>query len=299
MNPNALKGICLLSFSLFLAVLMSALSKVITSAQIFTPIEVVFWQTTIALPLVCIIIMASGHRERFKTKRLKSQLIRAISGNIGFLMMYSAYALMPMADVATLLFTGGLMTTALSALLLKEKVGPYRWSAVIIGFAGAAIAAAPSGEEWQIRGIIYALISAFIGGGIVNIMLRKLGTTEHAMTTTFYTLLCGILMTMPYTLLYGTLPDAATMAMIAACGFASVTILITKTQAFRYAEASLLSPVQYTMMIWAALIGWLIWQDIPSLNVVTGAVIIIGSNLLILWRENQKKRALTGEGLEL
>ena len=293
MKPSIIKGVGLLSFSLLGTVLMSALSKMLTSGQIFTPIEVVFWQTTVALPLVSIVIYITGGVNRFKTKRFKAQMGRAIPGNCGFLMMYSAYALMPMADVATLLFTGGLMTTFLSALWLKERVGFYRWLAVIIGFIGAAIAAAPSGDDWQFRGIIYALIAAFIGGGVVNIMLRKLGTTEHAMTTTFYTLVCGLLMTAPYTILYGRLPEASIMAILAICGFASAVILIAKTQAFRYAEASLLSPVQYTMIIWAALAGWFIWQDIPTTNVIVGASIIIIANIVILIRENQKAKIKT------
>ena len=86
-------------------------------------------------------------------------------------------------------------------------------------------------------------------------MLRKLGTTEHAMTTTFYTLLLGWAITAPHTILYGPSP-ASILAITSLCGLASATILIAKTQAFRYAEASILSPVQYTMIIWAALAGW-------------------------------------------
>lgn len=288
MKHNVIKGVALLSFALMGTVLMSALSKIITSEQIFTPIEVIFWQTTISLPLVSLAIYFTRGTDGFKTKRFKAQMARAIPGNLGFLMMYSAYALMPMADVATLLFTGGLMTTALSAVWLKERVGVWRWAAVIIGFLGATVSAAPTGEDWQIRGIVYAVVAAFIGGGVVNIMLRKLGTTEPAMTTTFYTLLCGLVLTMPYTILYGHIPQASIMGMLAICGFASAAILVAKTQAFRYAEASLLSPVQYTMIIWAALAGWVVWRDVPSLNVIIGAGIIITANLLIIWRENKK-----------
>lgn len=285
---HPIKGISLLSLSLLLAVLMSTMSKILTGEQIMTPIEVIFWQTTVSFPLIIIAILISGDLSRFKTNRLKAQFGRAITGNCGFLLMYSAYALMPMADVATLLFTAGLITTLLSALWLKERVGPYRWAAVLLGFVGAAIAAAPSGDAWEFRGVVYALLSALIGGGIVNIMLRKLGSTEHSMTTTFYTLLTGFVFTAPYVILYGHVPDLHSFTLLAGCGLASFLILMSKTQAFRYAEASLLSPVQYTMIIWATLMGWLIWQELPSLNTILGAAIIILCNIIILWRERAK-----------
>lgn len=288
MQHNPVKGVSLLSFALMMGVLMSALSKILTGNEGMNPIEVIFWQTTVALTAITLLIVLSGDLSRFKTKRLKGQLLRAVAGNLGFASMYAAYAVMPMADVATLLFTGGLLTTILSSVWLGEQVGPYRWGAVFFGFIGAAIAASPSGEGWQMDGVLYALFSALIGGAIINILLRTLASTEHAMTTSFYTLLCGLIMTAPYVVLYGSVPDMQSMVLIIGCGLSSVTILISKTQAFRHAEASLLSPVQYTMIIWAALLGWLIWEDIPSLNTIIGAAIIISANLIILWRENKK-----------
>ena len=113
MKSDIIKGVGLLSFALLGTVLMSALSKMLTSGDVLKPVEVIFWQTTVALPLVSIAIYITGGTDRFKTQR-STRTARAIPGNCGFFMMYSAYALMPMADVATSL-TVGLMTTALSA----------------------------------------------------------------------------------------------------------------------------------------------------------------------------------------
>lgn len=290
MKDHPIKGIALLTFSVCIAVIMGALSKLLTGDGLLSPIEVVFWQSIVSLGIVVLAVSRFQRLPSFKTTRLKEQISRGIVGNIGIITMYWAYATMPMADVATLLFTGGLMATALSAIFLKERVGIYRWLAVAVGFAGAAIAAAPSGESWQIEGVIAALAAAFFGGGLVSIMLRSLGKTEPATTSAFYTLCCGLVITCPYVIYKGQIPDLDAALLIAGCGVASSSILVTKTQAFRYAEASLLSPVQYTAIIWATLMGWVVWNDLPSLNVVIGAGIIIASNIVILWREHAKSR---------
>lgn len=293
MKDRPTKGIILLAFSVLFAVIMTSMSKVLTSHGEYSPLEIVFWQGFISIAIIVGIIFYRHDARLLKTSRLKDQILRGIVGNGGFIAMYWAYSLMPMTDAATLLLTGGLMATALSAIWLKETVGIYRWAAVGIGFIGAVIAASPSSHahDWQAMGIIAALSAAFLGGGLVNIMLRSIGKTEHALTTAFYTLCCGFAMSLPYVIFKGRVPHADAIWLIIGCGALSACTLILKTQAFRYAEASLLSPVQYTSIIWATFIGWLVFNDLPTSNVIMGATIIISSNIFVLWREHKYNKS--------
>lgn len=297
MKDRPIKGIGLMVFAVFLIITMNMFGKM--ASALHNPVEIVFWRNLVALVIVLTIIIGARNFSLLRTTRLKDQLVRGISGTIGLGMVFWAYSLMPMADVVAIMFTSGLMTTGLSAIWLREKVGIYRWTAVAFGFIGALITAAPSGQDWDMLGVFVALGAAFIGGSVVSTMLRSLGKTEPALTTVFYFLVIGLAMSFPYVAYAGKMPDVQTFWPLVGCGVAGGLSLILKTQAFRYAEASLLSPIQYTSIIWATLLGWLVWNDLPALNVIIGAAIIIISNVFIVWREQRRSYAKPSTGLTL
>lgn len=275
-----------MTVSVFLIITMNMLAKLVNDTH--STIEIVFYRNLVAFTLITAFIALQRKPNLFITERPRGQAMRAVAGTIGMSFVFWAYSLMPMAEVTAIMFTGGLMTTAMSAIILKEYVGPYRWSAVIIGFLGAFLIVSPEGTSITPLGSFAAFTAAFIGGGVVSIMLRSLGRTENAQTTVFYFTGIGTLLTAPYMLLYGSIPSVDTMWLLVACGLAGVLSLLAKTQAFRYAEVALLSPINYTGIIWATLFGWFIWGDWPHNTVWIGVAIIIGSNLFILWRESRK-----------
>lgn len=285
-KDHPLKGMIYMVIAVFLIIVMSMCAKLI-SDDLSAP-ETVFWRGFFAIPLILIIIGYKRNWSLLRTQRLKDQIIRGVGGSFGIISVFWAYSLMPMANTVAIMFTAGLMTTGLAALWLHEKVGVYRWSAVMIGFLGAVIAADPFDSAFNLQGTLVALTAAFIGGALVSTMLRSLGKTENALTTVFYTLVMNSIVAIPFVLFFWRLPELEHLPALLGCAFAGVVSLILKTQAYRYAEASLLSPVHYTSIIWATLFGWLIWNDIPTTNVFIGAGIIISANLVILWRENKK-----------
>lgn len=291
MKDHPVKGIALMAAAVLLIVVMNMFARIVS--QIHNPVEIVFYRNAVALLLVLAVIGFRRDSSLLKTARLKDQILRATAGTAGLGLVFWAYALMPMADVVAVMFTAGLMTTGLSALWLKEKVGIYRWSAVCFGCIGALIIAAPWSGAWESQGILVALAAAFIGGAVVSTMLRSLGKTEPALTTVFYFLIIGLIMTAPYMAFQGHLPTNTTLWPLMACGIAGGVSLIMKTQAFRYAEASLLSPVHYTSIVWATLLGWLVLNEWPDANVFIGAALIIGSNLVVLWREKRDIPSVT------
>lgn len=286
MQDQPMKGMLLMAVSVFMVIAMNMLAKLVGDQHSF--IEAVFYRNLVALILITGLIAGRGNIHLLKTERPKGQILRGLAGTLGMTCVFWAYSLMPMAEVTAIMFTSGLITTIMSSIFLKERVGIYRWAAVIIGFIGAFLIVSPDGTDITPHGAFAAFMAAFIGGGVVAIMLRSLGKTENAQTTVFYFMLIGTITTAPFAYAYGSLPTLHTIFPLVGCGVAGVISLLTKTQAYRYAEASLLSPISYTGIIWATLFGWFIWSDWPTLNIWTGAAVIIGSNLFILWREKQK-----------
>ncbi len=266
---------------------MNMCSKLLTDYH--DPVEKVFYRAVVALTLVLAIIIATRRFDAFKTKRPFGQLARGLAGTCGVTLVFWAYSLMPMTEATALMFTGGFMTLLVSPFVLGEKVGIYRWTAVLVGFLGAIIIAQPNSENFNPAGVSVSLAAAFVGGAITAVFLRSLGKTDSAFTTVFYFLLIGTVVTFPYMLLYGSWVHPEAVYPVLGMGIAGGVSLLIRTEAYRHAEASLLSPVIYTGIVWAVLFDLLIWEEVPSLTVIFGAGIIIFSNLFILWREQRRK----------
>lgn len=188
-----------------------------------------------------------------------------------------------MADATALLFAAPLFVTALSPFLLKEKVGWVRWFLVMLGFAGILLIVKPSyGVLTDIAASVG--LTAALCVALDDMARRSLGQTDAPITTVFYFLLIGVLLTGPYTLLFGALPAKHLFPWIISIGVIAAIQQVAKTTAFRLAEASLLSPYTYTAILWATLAGWIFWQDLPSLSVVAGAAVVIVSNVFMAWQ---------------
>lgn len=277
-------GIALYLAATILIVVMNAFVKKAT--EYHTPIEAVFYRGIVAMALLLGYATFKGRFDLYKTTRIKSHLGRAIAGNIGVTMVFWSYSLMPMADATAMLFAAPLIVTVFSALLLKEYVGPYRWAAVATGFIGVLLIAHPSGADYPHYAIAVVLTAA-CSTAAVQIFLRELGKTEDALTTVFYFLAFGITFSGIYMVFKGHAPDPHAVIPLLCAGVASGIQLIIKTQAFRLAEASLLSPFSYSSIIWATMAGWLFWGSLPTATVIAGTIVVISSNLFILWRERR------------
>jgi len=283
---NIYKGVVLILAATFCIVLMNTCAKMASTA--LGPIEMVFYRGLIALGLLTPYMILTQPRSVFKTKRFKTHLYRAIVGNLGVGFVFWAYALLPMANATALLFAAPLFVTILSPIMLKEKVGQFRWVAVIVGFAGIILIAKPSGDLFSNPASLIALAAALCIA-LVNIALRNLGRTDEALTTVFYFLLIGVLISGPYTIFYGSAPNQDILPWIFGIGIFAAIQQVAKTTAYRFAEASLLAPYTYTSIVWATLMGWVIWHDFPAQSVLMGTAVVIGCNLIITWREGGLK----------
>lgn len=278
------RGIILILVATLGIVLMNTCAKM--SSLAYGPVEMVFYRGVIALGVLVPYMLLTQPWTVFKPQRIGIHLLRALVGNLGVAFVFWAYTLLPMADATALLFAAPLFVTALSPLILGETVDRYRWGAVGVGFAGIVLIARPSPEIFTHPASLIGLAAALCVA-LVDITLRKLGQTDDPLTTVFYFILIGVVVTAPYTLAAGGRPEGRLLPWLIGIGLFAAIQQVAKTRAYRLAEASLLSPYTYTAIIWAALAGWLFWDEFPSPAVIAGTGVVIGSNLFIVWRETR------------
>ena len=217
---------------------------------------------------------------------------------------FSALARLPVVDATAISFVSPLFTVVMSALILKERVRIYRWSAVIVGFSGVLVMLAPrleigrsAASEAGALGAMLALAGALFAAGS-TIQTRAMTKTETTSSIVFYfSLICALagLATWPLGWLVPTWPELLALVTVGLCGGLAHILL---TESYRLAPASLVAPYDYTSMIWALLLGYVFFGELPSVYVFVGAAIIAGAGLMVLWRERHLglKRVREAEG---
>ncbi|MFT5502328.1 MAG: drug/metabolite transporter (DMT)-like permease [Gammaproteobacteria bacterium] len=221
------------------------------------------------------------------TKRPWEHAIRSFSGVASLSMFFFAISMVPMADATAISYSAPLFITILSIFFLNEKIGPARWSAVIAGFCGVLIIAQPTGAT--INSGLVAAIGSAIFGAIVAIWLRRLSDTEKSATIGFYYNTTGLSICIAWFLfndpVYPNPADMGLFLIFALCCAAQQWLL---TISFRYAEASLLAPFDYFAMVFAAILGYWVWFEIPTIETIIGGSIIAVSGLVIFFRKRSK-----------
>jgi drug/metabolite transporter (DMT)-like permease len=208
----------------------------------------------------------------------------------------AALTRLPLADATTISFASPLITVALAAVILKERVRVYRWTAVFVGFAGVIVMliphldfghyAAAGATAAATAGSLLALVSAFCNAGTV-IQTRRLTQSETTSSIVFYfslvTALAGAA-TLPFA--WHT-PTAAELLMLVSMGIFGGVGHIFLTESYRYATASVIAPFDYTSMLWALILGYWLFGELPSALVYVGAAIVAGAGLFVIWRERK------------
>jgi len=286
-----LLAICCRLLAAVLLTLMFALVKLVDARGV-SLIESLFYRQALALPLVLGWLLAGPGLASVRTARFGAHLWRTAIGLGGMALNFLTFTLLPLAEATVLLFTTPIFATILSALLLGEQVGRHRWAAVLLGFAGVAVVVDPG--DWAVPplGVAVGLTAATVVSG-VSITLRQIGRTESATTTVFWftALSTGVLaLALP---LVGRIHDPVTYALLAALGLTGGLAQFALTASLRLAPVSVVMPMDYSNLVWAALLGWLLFATMPSPTLWLGAPLIIASGLWIVWREHVRRRAAT------
>ncbi|CAO3426584.1 DMT family transporter [Azospirillum endophyticum] len=281
---NVRLGILSMLLAMVLMTMMNALAKIL--AETYPLGEVTFFRNLFALLPAVAMVAAAGGRSCLRTDHWQGHLWRAVVGLVSMVLLFWAYHLMPLANAVAISYSAPLFLTALSVPLLGERVGPFRWAAVVVGFVGVLIMVQP-GAGMLDRGALVALIAA-VCFALAMIAMRQLGRTEKPVTTVFYfTVISASLSALA--LPFGwTTPDGHALALMAAMGIAGGGAQYFSTRAYSLARAVVVGPFSYASLIYATILGWVVWGDVPAPHVIIGATVVIGSGLLILYRETRR-----------
>jgi drug/metabolite transporter (DMT)-like permease len=203
--------------------------------------------------------------------------------------IFMAFALMPLAGAVAISFSAPLFTTLLSVLLLKEKVGPHRWTALGCGFLGVLVVTEPGAGSLQ-WGAFFALANAVLIS-TVAIAIRRMSLTESTETLTIYQLtLLAVLTAFLLPFGYRT-PAWRDLVLLLVLGLANGVAQYWWTKALHLAPPSAVVPFNYLSLVWATILGYAVWGDVPSRELLVGSAIVVASGLYLLWRETLKRRA--------
>lgn len=289
LQPHELarRGIASMLVAVLLYAILNAMAKMMT--QHYPLAEVTFFRNAFALIPATAMLAAGGGVARLRTSHLFGHFWRAVIGLTSMVLLFLSYHLMPMADAVALSFSAPLFLTVLSVPLLGERVGPYRWGAVAVGFVGALIIVRPGGEMLNTGALVG--LAASVAYSLAMIAMRQLGRTEAPVTTVFYFTVFTTLLTAFALPFAWTAPTPGGFALMALMGLVGGGAQYFATRAYACAPAAVVSPFNYTGILWATLFGWVFWGDWPDAAVLVGAAIIIASGLLILLRETRRRAA--------
>jgi len=252
--------------------------------------EVLFFRGFFGLLPTYFLIPKNKLKTFYTTRRSKEHLFRCLMGLMALIAIVVALRELPLAVVVSLSYAAPLFITVLSIFLLSEKVGIFRWLAVLIGFIGVIIIAEPGFKGMN---YLYFLPLIFcIGMAFVTITIKKLSTTEPIwLISIFFTITISIagLATIPMGWVMPNLQDFILLALIGVTGGSANLFL---TQSYKLSEVSLVAPLKYLALIFAIIFGYLIWNEIPTIKTLIGASLVIFASLIIFKREIHHKQKI-------
>ncbi len=257
--------------------------------------EVMFVRGLFILPWIFLLARRDGGLHLLRINSLKGQALRGVCVICSAFLFINGLVYLPLADAIAIAFTGPLFITAMAPLVLGETVGWRRWLAVLAGFAGVLVMLRPGSDTLQWA--VLLPLGAALFGGTRDLITRRISQTESTVAVLFVTtavvLLAG-LASAPF----GWPPfDVTDLPTFALSGFLVAGAHYLMIEAFRHGEAAMVAPFKYSSLIWAVLLGFLVFGDLPDVWTWTGAAIVILAGLYILHRETQlRRRPVTAVG---
>lgn len=264
---------------------MAALIKYASTRGIHL-IELLFWRQAAAIPILLLWAGMSGGLSRLATKRPRAQVARGIAGLIGMILNFAAVILLPLAEATTFGFSAPIFAVLLSIVLLREKVGPWRWSAVLAGFLGILVIAQPGSTAHAIplTGALVALGGAFMIA-LISIQIRDLSRTESSMAIVFWFAVTSTVCLLPALPFVAGEHSVEDWLLLLAIGLSGTLGQVGITLALRFGQVASVIVMDYSSIVWATLFGWLLFATLPSTSTWFGAPLIILAGLIIGWRE--------------
>ena len=287
-QSNPLRGIAWMLATMVMFSCINATAKTLTQTL---PVVEVVWARYFFQMLLLVLFLGRRLPSIAATGKLKLQITRSLLLLSTTALFFTGLASIPMADATSVMFVAPILVTALSLPLLGERVGPRRWVGVAIGFLGAMIIIRPGLGVAQ-TAILFPLAAACIHS-LYQISTRFLSRTDSTMTTLFYSASTGAVIMTIAVPFYWVTPSIFEMALMVAIGLFATFGHYCLIRAFEDASPAIVSPFQYTNLLWATLLGYILFSDLPDMWTITGALIIASSGLYIFHREHRHGRTET------
>ena len=279
---------------MFISICAFSLMDIIVKWSVDYPIgQVLFFRGFFGIIFYFFIIPRERLHNFYQTKRAGLHLLRCLSGLIALVSIFIALRELPLATVVSISFASPIFATILSIFFLSEKVGIFRWLAVIIGFIGILVITEPGITELNIY-YIFPIIFC-LGLSYVAITIRQLSSTEPVWLISFYFSLSITLLSL-FTIPQGwVMPSFNHLILLSLVGIFGGVANLWLSQSYKYAEVSLVTPLKYLALVFAIFFGYFIWDEIPTIKTLMGAFLVIVSTLIIFRREIYKKKIISSE----
>ena len=290
-SQHYLGGIALRLLAMLSLSLMFVLVKRIDAAGIHI-VESLFWRQAIVLPMLVGWALTRGGLAIYRTHRIGTHARRAMMGLTGMALNFGGMIFLPMAEATTINLSVPIFAVIFAALFLGEPTGWQRWSAVLVGFLGVLLVLNPTTLVAQGftghhgLGTLIALGGAVMTA-LITIQVRDLARTESPMTIVFWFSLISMLplgLALPFVM---TAHGAGEWALLIGLGLLGAVVQLSLTGALRLAPVAVVTPMDYSSLLWSIACGWFFFGTLPAETTWVGAPLIVASGLFIAWREHR------------
>jgi drug/metabolite transporter (DMT)-like permease len=251
------------------------------------------FEAAVARNVVGLILLSpwllKNHMENLKTKRFKLHLFRGVTNSGFMLMFFLSLSLLPVAEATSINFTAPLFVTLLAALVLREKVGWRRWTALLIGFVGALVIIRPGVIPFNYGSLLVMLAS--MSWAVSTICLKPLMKTESSVTCAAYISIIVMPISIVFAIPFWVWPTLEQFGFLVIIAALATVAQLCLSEAMKWADASAVTPFDFTRLIFAAGLGFVFFGHVPDIWIWAGAIIIFTSTTFIVWRESSVKKA--------
>lgn len=258
--------------------------------------EMVFFRSFFAIfPILIFLLVRRQLVVGMQTARPLAHLVRGMVGVTAMSFIFLALTKLPLPEATALNYTTPLLIVVLGALVLKETVRLYRWSAVLVGLLGVLIIIWPrltlfsAGAEWGgdlFVGAVAALVGATVAA-VASLTVRSLVRTERSATIVLYFSITSsalALVTAPFGWIW---PDPVQLTLLVSAGFAGGIAQILLTESYRHADMSIIAPFEYTSLVLSVIVGYLVFAEVPTINTLVGGLLVVAAGIFIILRERR------------
>ena len=297
MKHDLKRGALLLASATFFTAALNALQKLTGST--LPALEIIFFRNLFSLPFV--LLIAARTTIVLRTHHFGGHLLRSVVGLVSMIMVVITVTRLPLAEQQVLSYTQPLFLVLLSIPLLHEKPSLQRWSAVSLGVSGVIVVAMGKGLLHGAAGTVahwayFVALAQGAVGALTTMQIRQLSATEASTTIALWqAILMTVMTALPLPFIWTT-PSMTDAACLVAVGAFAGIAQVLQTEAFASAQVSAIGPFAYSGLLWAGLIGWFGFGEVPGVAMVLGGLLIIGSGVWMLRHDRPAQKQAAVEG---